>query len=112
MKFRLILAMIVMAMLAGLVLAQGQRRQRLNPMIELLEQKKPVFGLYMPANPRAGRGGEVPANAVVRTAAELGKQAVEYRLTDYLFSGGMPADFEEFQKGMIAAGSLVKSPFL
>jgi 4-hydroxy-2-oxoheptanedioate aldolase len=105
-----------MTLLAGIVVAQGQRRQRLNPMIELLEQKKPVFGLYMPANPRAGRGrGAATAqetSAVVRTPAELGKQAVGFKQTDLLFSGSMPEYFAEFQKGMMEAGSLLKTPFL
>lgn len=35
-----------MTLFAGVVLGQGPRAQRLNPIIELLQQKKPVFGLY------------------------------------------------------------------
>ena len=42
----------------------AQKRQRLNPMIDLLEQKKPVFGVYWPSNPsgrgRAGSEAEAP----------------------------------------------------
>ena len=34
------------------IAGRAQTRQRLNPMIDLLEQKKPVFGVYWPGNPR------------------------------------------------------------
>ena len=43
------------------VVGLAQTRQRLNPMIDLLEQKKPVFGVYWPGNPQGRRGGPPPA---------------------------------------------------
>lgn len=119
MRSRLILATFIVPLLAGMVLGQGQRRQRLNPIIELLEQKKPVFGLYAPSNPR-GRGGAAPASdAVVRQPSELSQMAVDNHQMDFLFNGSMeggldsqmPA-FTEFVKGMVDAGALVKTPYL
>lgn len=87
-------------------------------MIELLEQKKPVFGIYAPANPRGGRGGAPPpANAVVRSQAELAKMALDNHQMDYLFNGSMEggvdgqiAAFTDFVKGLTAGGALVKTP--
>jgi 4-hydroxy-2-oxoheptanedioate aldolase len=75
-----------------MVLAQGQRRQRLNPMIDLLEQKKAIFGLYMPRE----------------MSAASAKLALGNRSIDYLFSGGMPQGFPEFVKGLAAGGVLQK----
>jgi 4-hydroxy-2-oxoheptanedioate aldolase len=101
--------------LPGVALSQGARR--LNPVVELLEQKKPVFGLYAPAN-RRGRGGAAPADAPPpKTPAELAKEALAYTRADYLFDGSMEgrsfdttyAAFAQFVKGM--EGSAVeKSP--
>src|ERR687892_1152153 len=48
------------------VLAAGQapRRQRLNPVIGLLEQNKPVFGVYAPSSsPPGGRRSTGSAQA-------------------------------------------------
>ena len=119
MKSRFILATVIVTLLGAMVLGQGQRRQRLNPIIELLEQKKPVFGLYAPSNPR-GRGGAAPAgDGIVRQPNELAKMALGNHQMDFLFNGSMeggldgqmPA-FTEFVKGMVDAGALVKAPYL
>jgi 4-hydroxy-2-oxoheptanedioate aldolase len=106
--------------------AQASRKQRLNPMIELLEQKKPVFGLYAPSNRRPGGRGPGGAAAAPqtpappqKTPAELAQDAVAYKQTDYIFDGsmeggvdrGLPA-YTELVKGMMAAGMIRKSPFL
>jgi 4-hydroxy-2-oxoheptanedioate aldolase len=111
---------------SGLVIVQAQTagKQRLNPMIELLAQKKPVFGLYAPSNRRpGGRGGaaaapQTPAPAQ-KTPLELAKEALAYTQADFIFDGtmeggvdrGLPA-YSEFVKGMQEAGALRKSPFL
>src|SRR5258706_12072845 len=68
---------------------QAQTRQRLNPMVDLLEQKKPVFGVYWPGNPQGRRGGPPPADAVMRPPAEWAKDALAYKNGDFLFSGAM-----------------------
>ena len=49
-------------MLSGLALGQAPA-QRLNPVIALLAQKKPVFGLYAPSAGRGNRGGAPTATA-------------------------------------------------
>ena len=88
---------------AGVVLlgaaAAGQaKKTHLNPMIELHAQKKPLFGLYAPANRgnRAGGPGRAadpsapPAPPpVVKTPAELVKDALAYDKSDFIFNGSM-----------------------
>jgi 2-keto-3-deoxy-L-rhamnonate aldolase RhmA len=109
----------------GLGLHQEQRR--LNPVVELIAQKKPLFGLYAPSNPRGGgraaQSGAPAAAAVTpppqKTAAELAKDALEYKHADYIFDGSMesPANFDraytafaEFVKGTFDAGNLKSTP--
>jgi 2-keto-3-deoxy-L-rhamnonate aldolase RhmA len=96
-------------------------------MIELLEQKKPVFGVYAPSNRRPGGrgpgGAAAPAAAQApapapKTPLELAKEAVAFKSADFIFDGsmeggvdrGLPA-YTEFVKGMQEAGALRKSPF-
>jgi 4-hydroxy-2-oxoheptanedioate aldolase len=116
------------ALVSGFVLVQAQAptMQHLNPMIELLKQKKPVFGLYAPSNRgpggrgRGGAAAAVPATAAPpqKTPLELAKEAVAYKTADFIFDGsmeggvdrGLPA-YTEFVKGMQQAGALRKSPF-
>src|SRR5215475_826971 len=67
MRSRMILAAVVLTMLAGLIVfAQTSGKKHFNPMVDLLQQHKPVFGIYLPsafnlpgAAPRGqgGRGG-------------------------------------------------------
>jgi 4-hydroxy-2-oxoheptanedioate aldolase len=129
------------ALVSGIAFVQAQsaRKPRLNPMIELLEQKKPVFGLYAPSNRRPGgrggpgaRGGATPAPAEAaaakpadapaapqKTPLELAREAVAFKQADFIFDGsmeggvdrGLPA-YTEFVKGMQEAGALRKTPFL
>lgn len=77
--------------LGSLNFAQGSGR--INPMIDLLEQKKPVFGLYAPTTPRPGRGADA-APAPARTPADLAKEALAYEPYDILFSGAMERNFD------------------
>lgn len=101
---------------SALVTAQ---RQRLNPMIELLEQKKPVFGLYAPSAGRGNRGAAAATPAVVKTPADLAKDALAYEQTDFIFSGSMErgldpgiAAFGDFVSAMRDAGALTRQPSL
>ncbi len=146
---RLILALIGSALLTGLVLAQVPRPSRvsarpelvegrtprLNPVIELLEQNKAVFGLYAPSNRRpVGPGGPgtprtppiaptkpgvtaAPAAPLEKTGAELANQAVAYKNSDFVFDGSMEGgleralpSFSALVAGMQKAGALSKSP--
>src|SRR5215212_7102515 len=112
-------AIAAVALVGSLGWVQSQRR--FNPVIELLQQNKPVFGLYAPANRRPGRGGAPPPAEAPppKTPLELAKDAVAYKLADYVFDGTMEGDFDraytpfaEFVKAMAEAGVLEKSPSL
>ena len=104
----------VALVLSVAAVAHGQR-QRLNPVIQLLEQHKPVFGLYAPSN---GGGRRGPRPAPVRPAIELAKDALAYKSADYLFNGsmeggldrGLPA-FTDFVKALGEAAGPAKPPF-
>ena len=102
---------------AGLAAVQGTRR--LNPVVELLAQRKPVFGVYAPRNPRAGRGGAAPeaTQQATKTPAQLAQDALDYKSSDYIFDGTMEGAFDtalpvfaEFMKGLAASGTVDRSP--
>jgi 2-keto-3-deoxy-L-rhamnonate aldolase RhmA len=123
-RHRLLLTLMGMAAMTGLVMAQGTS-QRLNPVIELLTQKKPVFGLYAPSNRRSGRPG-VPGGAPGAAAApeappksptELAQDAVAYKSSDFVFDGSMEGGLERalpaftaLMSGLQSAGALTKAP--
>ena len=108
MRTRIVTTVIGVTALAALALAQP--KGRLNPMIDLLEQKKPVFGLYAPSAPRGGRGGAT-APAPVKTPADLAKEALAYEPYDILFSGAMERNFDAgYASFAQLAGELAKSP--
>ena len=97
---------------------QAQTRHRLNPMIDLLEQKKPLFGVYWPGNPQGRRGGPPPADAVMKAPSQWAQEALAYRLADFLFNGSMEGGVDraiggvtDFVKATAAAGALEKTPF-
>jgi len=100
---------------------QAQQRQRLNNVIDLLEQRQPVFGVYAPSNAtgRVRVGAAAPASAAVKPPMELAKEALAYHAADFLFSGSMESGvdralpaFADFVKAMNDAGALEKRPFL
>src|SRR5439155_5775674 len=109
MRSRVMLASsITVTLLTGIVWSQGRRTPRLNPIIEVLEQKKPLFGLYAPSNPR-GRGGAASVgDAVIRQPGELARMALDNHQMDFLFNGSMQGgldiqmpSFIEYVKGMV-----------
>ena len=135
MRVRILLtcsAIVVLGLFAG---AQGvpaartlrggvEAPKRLNPMIDLMVAKKPVFGLYAPSNRRFGGGGPnaagrpaaPPADAPpTKTAAQLAADALANTNTDFIFDGSMEGGMEralpaftDFVKGMAASGSFKK----
>lgn len=123
MSVRPIFALAGLALLSGSVLAQGPAKQRLNPVIELLQQKKAVFGLYAPSNRRmrpGGPGAAAPAaEAPPKSPLDLAKETVAYTSSDFVFDGSMeggldralPA-YSEYVKGMQQAGALKTTPAL
>lgn len=117
MRTRWILATSAASVLGAYVL--GQPARRLNPMIELLEAKQPVFGLYAPSNRRPPARPGAPAAPATpdKTPAQLAAEALAQRGADYIFDGGMEHDFDagypafaQFVKGMQRGGVLAASP--
>jgi 2-keto-3-deoxy-L-rhamnonate aldolase RhmA len=114
---------VVVAALVGsaavMTAGQPQKPRRHNPVIALLEQGQPVFGLYAPSNRRGRGGAPPPADAPPpKPASELAKEAAAVKTTDFIFDGSMeggldralPA-FTEFVTGMKAAGAFSASPY-
>src|SRR5262245_22405041 len=110
MRFRVAIALFAVAVFG--VSLTGQKGKHLNPMIDLLEAGKPVFGVAIPAAGGGGgnRGGggragapggqgaaanttppAAPATppAPPKTPVELAKDAIAYRNADYFFTGSM-----------------------
>lgn len=95
MQFRLMASMLGIVMV-GPALADKPQHPRLNPTIELLEQGKPVVGLYAPSNRRPGPPGAVAAPTTPPKAPlELAREAVAYKSGDYVFDGSMEYDFDK-----------------
>jgi 2-keto-3-deoxy-L-rhamnonate aldolase RhmA len=85
-------------------------QNRLNPVIELLEQKKPIFGLYAASNPRARPGDPAPIEPA-KQPKELAALSLTQPTADYLFDGSMERNFDrtypvfnEFAYGIFEAG--------
>jgi 2-keto-3-deoxy-L-rhamnonate aldolase RhmA len=102
----------VLMLCVALVAPTTGTAQHLNPLIDLLEARKPVFGLYAPSNrrPPARPGTPAAPDAPNRSPAELAREALAQGGSDYIFDGGMEHDFEaglptftEFAKGYWAA---------
>lgn len=74
----------------------AQPAGHLNPVIDLLQQQQPVFGLYGPNNRRPG------STAEQKPALELAKETVAYPFSDYIFDGSMEHDFEQGYPSFLA----------
>ena len=129
MRARLTSVALGLAMVGGFVLAQAPRTH-LNPVVDLLAQKKAIFGVSQPTNGRGGNrggGGAVPTGVATptptpappapRTPLELAKDALAHPEADYLFNGsmeygvdrGLPG-FTEFANALVEAGGVAASP--
>ena len=115
MRARVVLMMAAVAAAGTMVI--GQQPKRLNPMIELMAAKKPVFGLYAPSNRRFGGPGGQPAATPApppKSPAQLAADAMANTNTDYIFDGSMEggidrlAAFSDFVKGMAPSGTFKK----
>jgi len=109
------------AVFAGLACAASASladapKQRLNPMIGLIEQGKPVMGLYAPSN-RKPYGAPADAPTPNKTPAELAKETVSYKLSDFVFDGSMEYNYDQtlpvfkaFAQALGAENHLSNSP--
>jgi 2-keto-3-deoxy-L-rhamnonate aldolase RhmA len=95
-------------------------KPHLNPMVDLLANKQPVFGLYAPSNGRGGgrAGAAAPATPPppAKTPAELAQAALAAP-SDFIFDGSMEGGVDRGLPGfttMLGAlsdnGLLVKTP--
>jgi 2-keto-3-deoxy-L-rhamnonate aldolase RhmA len=110
----------IITVLAAAVVASvpvlGQSRRHLNPMVDLLIDSKPVFGLLTPSARGGGpRGGATPAP--VKTPLDLAKETLAHPEADYFFNGGMEGSvdrgiesFTQYADALVEAGAIVKSP--
>jgi len=110
----------IITVLAAAVVASmpvlGQSRRHLNPMVDLLIDSKPVFGLATPSARGGGpRGGATPTP--VKTPLDLAKETLAHPEADYFFIGGMEDSvdrgldaFTSFADALVEAGAIVKSP--
>jgi 2-keto-3-deoxy-L-rhamnonate aldolase RhmA len=106
-----------------------QTGRHLNPMVDLLIGKKPVFGLAAPTPPRSGRRGgragrgaaaEAPATPAPPppTPLDLAKLTLAHPEADYFFNGGMegrvdgglPA-FTAYADALVEAGAIAHAPY-
>ncbi|MEP6780648.1 MAG: hypothetical protein ABJC26_12210 [Gemmatimonadaceae bacterium] len=108
---------IVVALHSGANGADAQAH--MNPVIDLLSAKKPIFGLYAPANRRGGRGGPPPPADSIKTPAQLAAVALTNKTADFIFDGSMEGDFDtayptfsDYMNGLVAAGWTSKTPSL
>ena len=116
MRMRWILTASAVSAFLGPDMASAQ--QHMNPVVDLLAAKKPVFGLYAPANRRAGRGGTATPPDSMKLPAQLAADAVAHKNIDYIFDGSMEGSYEtafpvfaEFAKGMHSAGFIANKRF-
>jgi 2-keto-3-deoxy-L-rhamnonate aldolase RhmA len=112
--------MAMAAAIGGVMVGQAQRPHA-NPVITLLEQGKPVFGVYTPSAfpPGGRRGAAPPPDAPVKQPIDLAREALAYKTADYLFNGSMEGGVDRalpavtaFVKAMDEADGPSKSPFL
>ena len=109
------LAVFGFGVIAVVGLGAAQSKGRINPMIELLEAKQPVFGMYAPSarTGRRGAGGTAPATPAppAKTPADLAREALSFEAGDILFSGDMERNFESGYAGFSAlVTELAKHP--
>ncbi len=112
------LALLSVTAFGGFVAAQAPKARH-NRVIALLEAKQPVFGLYAPSNRRYPGTPQAATPAAPKSPAELAREAVAYKLSDFVFDGSMEGDFDkaypafaEFAKGLTGAGILARTPHL
>lgn len=112
MRSRLLLGIVSVTLLASPSDVAAQWSERINPMISLHEQGRPLFGLYAPAN----RGGRRGAQATRKSPIELARETLGFMHSDFVFSGsmernvdrGLPA-WSEYLDALIASGATASS---
>jgi 4-hydroxy-2-oxoheptanedioate aldolase len=97
-RSRLGLAVAGAALISAVAAGDSQERVRMNPVIALLEQGKPVFGLYAPSNrrfPGAPAATETPS----KTPLDLAREVVAFKTSDFAFDGSLEGNFDRALPG-------------
>jgi len=96
----------------------AQARHRMNRVIDLLEAKQSVFGVYWPSNASGRRGAPPPTDVPPKQPIQLAREALAYAGADFLFNGSMEGGVDraigpvaDFIKATSEAGALSKAPF-
>ena len=119
MRFRLTMGLVILALAAGAGAAHAQSAERINQMVALHEQGKPVFGLYAP-RARAGRGRRGGGGGVnagpAKTPAQLASETLGFSRSDFVFDGSMERGVDQglstyagFVSAMRSAGATTRS---
>jgi 4-hydroxy-2-oxoheptanedioate aldolase len=136
MRVHVPVAVVAAVVLGGSVMSQGQSGKHLNPMIDLLAAKQPVFGLSAPSARGGGPGGNrgraaadgaaaagapatpAPPPAPPKTPLELAKDTLAHPESDYFFNGNMErgvdpglATFTQYADALVEAGAISRSPY-
>jgi 4-hydroxy-2-oxoheptanedioate aldolase len=120
-KSLLVSASVIAGALNALAVGQAPPVPRFNRVITLLEQKKPVFGVYWPSNPsgRGRAGAPPPAEGPPKAPPELARDALAYHDADFFFSGALEGGMErgyapvkDFVKATVDAVSQTRARFL
>jgi 4-hydroxy-2-oxoheptanedioate aldolase len=130
MRWSLILSVVAVAAAVDTVGAQARPADRMNPMITLMEQRLPVFGINNPPYFGGGRGGgrgrgADAAGAAAATTpppapppfdvAAAAKATVDYKLSDFVLNtfNNNNGAYAEYMKAIVAAGGSAKThPFV
>lgn len=90
----------------------AEAQTHMNPVVDLLAQHKPVFGLYAPANRRVRPGQPAPPADSMKTNAQLAQDALAYPTADYIFDGSMEGNYDagypvfaDFSQHLLTSGS-------
>lgn len=101
----------------------GQSGRHLNPQIDLLAAKKPIFGLGVPSARGGGPGRGAAADPATppppaKTPLEMAKDAIAHPEADYFFFGGMERGvdnalpgFTTLMDAIVEAGGIATSPY-
>lgn len=105
------------ALASGAALADAPK-QRLNSLISLIEQQQPAMGLYAPSNRKPGGPNASAATPPEKTPAELARETLAYKSSDFVFDGSMEYNFEQtlpvfaaFANALKDADHLSRTPY-
>src|SRR4051812_9974475 len=114
-------AALIASAFSVLAIAQAPQVPRFNRVITLLQQKKPVFGVYWPGNPsgRGRAGAPPPTDVPPKQPAEFAREALAYKDADFLFSGALEGGIERgyapvsgFVRALADAAAMTRARFL